>query len=71
MSVKAYTAQETAALEARRAAGRPLRCPACETELDAREIAPSEAVSYVRRRLVVVCPACHRHGALDRGRGER
>lgn len=69
--MKAFSAQETARLEAARTEGRPLHCPACGAPLDTREIAPSEAVSYVRRRLVVACPACHRHGALDRARGER
>lgn len=69
--MKAFSAHETAQLEAARAEGRKLRCPACGAELDTREIAPSEAVSYVRRRVVVACPACHRHGALDRTRGPR
>jgi hypothetical protein len=69
--VKAFSAHQTARIEAARAEGRALHCPACGAELDTREIAPSEAVSYVRRRLVVACPVCHRHGALDRTRDQR
>jgi hypothetical protein len=46
--------------------GAPLLCPVCETPLDRREVPPRTDVSYVRDRLWVSCPACHRTAVLDR-----
>lgn len=61
----AFTSAEVVGLEAAQGAGRPLLCPRCATPLDARPVHPPETVSYVRSRLVVVCPGCRGHGALD------
>jgi uncharacterized protein with PIN domain len=44
----------------------PLRCPRCRVELDRRPVPPRPDVSYVRDRLWVVCPSCHRSLVLDR-----
>lgn len=46
--------------------GRDLRCPECGSELDRRAVPPRRDVSYVRERLWVSCPRCHRTTVLDR-----
>ena len=46
--------------------GEALRCPECGSELDRRAVPPRKDVSYVRERLWVSCPRCHRSTVLDR-----
>ena len=46
--------------------GRPLECPAGHGPLDRRPVPPRRDVSYVRERLWVSCPVCHRSAVLDR-----
>jgi len=41
-------------------------CPRCGTSLDEWSVAPRPDVSYVRSRLWLVCPSCHRSLVLDR-----
>jgi hypothetical protein len=46
--------------------GEPLLCPSCAVALDSRPVPTPSPVAYVRRRLVVACPKCHGHLAIDR-----
>ena len=41
-------------------------CPACGGTLDERAVPPRSDVSYVRDRVWLVCPSCHRTAVLDR-----
>ena len=43
-----------------------LTCPLCEVSLDVRPIPKRTDVSYVRDRVLVACPVCHRTSVLDR-----
>jgi len=61
-----FTPDEKARLTAHIRAGGSFECPRCGTALAAREIDPPEGVSYVRRRLWLVCGACDRTTVLDR-----
>lgn len=40
-------------------------CPACGERLDVRPVEPPKSVSYVRRRLWLLCPGCRKTGAVD------
>lgn len=57
---------ECAALFERLTADEPLACPRCHVPLDRREVLPRTDVSYVRDRVWVTCPSCHRSAVLDR-----
>lgn len=46
-----------------------LVCPRCAVPLDRRAVPPRRDVSYVRDRVWVVCPTCHRTAVLDRREG--
>lgn len=50
--------------------GVALVCPSCDVALDARPVPPRSDVSYVRDRLWVTCPSCHRSVVLDRRQPE-
>lgn len=63
---RAFSAEEKRRVEDAHRLGEPLTCPRCQVRLDERSVPPSELVSYVRRRLVVVCSSCRAHLALDR-----
>jgi hypothetical protein len=63
---ESFTEQEGHRLGEALAAGRPLTCPRCDVALDRREVPPRRDVSYVRDRLWLVCPVCHRTIVLDR-----
>jgi hypothetical protein len=61
-----FSAAERRALEAELARGvEQLQCPACDTPLSQQRVDPGAAVAYVRRRVLVICPACRRTAALD------
>lgn len=60
-----YGAAERRALEAAVARGEPLACPACGAALARREVPPRPEVPYVRRRVWLICPSCHRSAAVD------
>lgn len=64
--MRSFQRDEQARVEAAYRAGEPLVCPTCAVPLDQRPIEPVEAVSYVRRRLLLTCPSCHGHMVLDR-----
>jgi endogenous inhibitor of DNA gyrase (YacG/DUF329 family) len=61
-----YTDDEIHLLGAALAEGAPLKCPRCGAPLDRRPVPPRRDVSYVRDRLWLVCPGCHRTVVLDR-----
>jgi len=60
-----FTARERKALERALARGDAPPCPACGTALSQRPVPPSKQVSYVRRRVWLLCPSCKRTGAVD------
>jgi uncharacterized protein with PIN domain len=60
-----YDAAQRNRLEHQLAAGLPLRCPACDVELTQQRVEQPAAVSYVRRRVWVLCPVCRRTASLD------
>lgn len=62
---EAFTAAERAALARTLAEGKEPTCPACGTPLSQRPVPASRQVSYVRRRVWLLCPACTRTGAVD------
>jgi len=64
-AMKAFSAEEKGRIEDAHRSGEPLMCPRCDVRLDERRVPPSQLVSYVRRRLVVVCPSCRAHLVLD------
>ena len=64
--MRTFTARERDGILDEYRQGRPLTCPACDVPLDQRTVPPSSLVSYVRDRLVVLCPKCGAHAALDR-----
>jgi len=41
-------------------------CPVCSIPLDEQSVPPREDVSYVRDRVWLVCPSCHRSAVVDR-----
>jgi transposase-like protein len=43
----------------------PPSCPSCGATMSVREIEPSRQVSYVRRRVWLLCPSCKRTAAVD------
>lgn len=60
-----FTAAERRRLAAELAAGREPVCPSCGTRLAPQDVQRPESVSYVRRRVWLLCPACRRTGAVD------
>jgi hypothetical protein len=65
-----YSAAERRTLAEILAAGDAPSCPVCGTGLAVREVEPPRQVSYVRRRVWLLCPGCKRTAALDvRGGG--
>jgi uncharacterized protein with PIN domain len=65
-----YSSAARRAIKAGLESGAPSRCPACGAELAIREVEPPGQVSYVRRRVWVLCPACKRTAAVDVRGGE-
>lgn len=61
-----FSRDQLATLGAAVRAGRHPACPACDARLDERSVPPREDVSYVRDRVWLVCPSCHRSAVLDR-----
>ena len=63
---EAFTPDQLTALahEVRRG-GRAV-CPECGSAVDQRPVPPRSDVSYVRDRVWLVCPTCHRSGVIDR-----
>lgn len=62
---EAFTAAERSALGRALARGETPDCPACGASLSQRPVTPSQQVSYVRRRVWLLCPSCRRTGAVD------
>jgi uncharacterized protein YbaR (Trm112 family) len=61
-----YTPEQQRALERAQGRGEALACPACGSALDRRAVPPRPDVSYVRDRLWLACPSCHRSVVIDR-----
>ncbi len=64
MSPSYSPAQRRALAEALRT-GERLLCPACGAALARHEVAPKRELPYVRRRVLLICPACKRSAAVD------
>ena len=60
-----YSHDDIRTLEASVAGGLSLACPRCSAPLDRRDMPPRRDVSYVRKRIWLVCPRCHRNVVLD------
>jgi uncharacterized protein with PIN domain len=65
MTASGYTAAERTALARAAARGEALLCPVCGAELSRQVIEPRVEVSYVRRRLWLLCPRCRRAASID------
>lgn len=60
-----YDAAQRRALERALQEGDPLHCPVCGAKLTRQTVQPTPEVSYVRRRVWVLCPGCRRTASLD------
>lgn len=60
-----YSAEQRRALARAVAEDQAVVCPVCQTPLAVRAVEPSKAVSYVRRRVWLLCPSCKRTAAVD------
>ena len=63
---QSFTPEEVALLERTVGTDLPTQCPACGARLDQRAVPPRADVGYVRDRIWLVCPGCHRTAVLDR-----
>lgn len=45
--------------------GADLTCPVCGIPLAVQPVAPPAQVSYVRHRVLAICPECRRSAGLD------
>jgi hypothetical protein len=63
---EAFSQDQLADLGRRVRRGEHPPCPACGATLDEQSVPPRTDVSYVRDRIWLVCPACHRNGVIDR-----
>jgi len=61
-----FSPEERARITAALRAGTEPACPACGARLSVRDIEARPDVPYVRRRVLVICPACRRSASLDR-----
>lgn len=66
---ESFSPDEVTALVRRLMADEDMLCPRCGIPLDRRPILPRGDVSYVRHRVWVGCPSCHRNAVLDRSEG--
>ncbi len=66
MNASYSPAQRRALADAVRKGEQP-RCPACGALLARHEIGPKRELAYVRRRVLLICPACKRSVAVDAG----
>jgi hypothetical protein len=60
-----FDAAQRKALELAAARGEPLRCPVCDIALSEQPVAHPPEISYVRRRLWLLCPHCRRTASID------
>ena len=60
-----FDAGQRQTLAERLAAGGPAFCPVCSAPVSVSDVRPPEGVSYVRRRVLVLCTGCRRTAALD------
>ena len=63
---RAFTPEEEQRLVETLRRGDRAACPRCGVSLDEWPIPPRSDVSYVRERVWLVCPACHRKVVLER-----
>ena len=60
-----YDAEGRRAIQAALGSGASLTCPACGASLAVSDVPQPSAVSYVRRRVRVVCTGCRRTASVD------
>jgi hypothetical protein len=63
-----YSREQERRLAAALTEGERPPCPLCGTALERREVPPSTAVAYVRRRDLYVCGGCGASLVVDRPR---
>jgi len=63
---ESFTHREVQDLARAVRAGAAPVCPVCAVLLDETAVPPREDVSYVRDRVWLVCPTCHRTAVVDR-----
>ncbi|HEX7118277.1 MAG TPA: hypothetical protein VF212_05785 [Longimicrobiales bacterium] len=68
---RSYTPEQRRELERAAARGGPIPCPACGALLARSEVPTPRELSYVRRRVWLICPECKRSAAVDVRRGGR
>lgn len=61
-----FSASEEKRIARSFASGRAPECPRCASALDVRPVPPRTDVSYVRDRVWLTCPSCHRGVVIDR-----
>ncbi len=61
-----FTAREERDLRKRLESGEEIPCPRCGGLLHAAPVIPPPEVSYVRNRVLLLCPSCGRRAAVDR-----
>jgi uncharacterized protein with PIN domain len=62
---RGWTAAQRKALATALATGAETRCPECGATLACTPVPPPPEVAYVRSRVLLVCPDCHRSASLD------
>ncbi|MGH7504793.1 MAG: hypothetical protein ACRELX_04050, partial [Longimicrobiales bacterium] len=62
---EAYTREQRQRLSDAVRAGEALVCPACGERVVKRAVEPRDDVSYVRRRVLLLCTACRRSVSVD------
>lgn len=60
-----FTPEEEGNLERRAGDPDPPACPRCGSPMVRRRVSPRKDVSYVRRRILLVCSGCGRSAAVD------
>lgn len=61
-----FTSDQARALARDARVGLLPNCPECHVPMDQQDVPPRTDVAYVRDRILLVCPECHRNHVLDR-----
>jgi transcription elongation factor Elf1 len=60
-----YTPDQRRVITRALAREQKIDCPACGAQVTVTPVTPGRQVSYVRHRMMVVCPGCRRSAAVD------
>ena len=61
-----FTGDQSRALADDVRRGAEATCPVCHVPMDRQAVPPRSDLAYVRDRILLVCPECHRNHVLDR-----